>query len=121
MVFVTADSDRERLHTLTALLLSTFPGSTVHEHTDPVRSARCVMDRKVDAVLAEAGMRWIDGMSLPRFLRCHRQDIPVFILAESDGYREAALRDGADGYLVWPFTAEQLRSAVQQSEDPDLS
>ena len=64
MTFVTADSCRARLEQLTQILVFSFPGSTIYQHTDLLRVPHDVLNHKVDAVLLEAEMEKMNTLEL---------------------------------------------------------
>lgn len=112
MIFVTANNDREQLESLTKLLLAAFPGSVIYQHADPMLAPKSVQDNKVDAVFAEARMKRVDGLELLHILRKKKPDVPVFVLSETEEYRDEAIKQGADAYLLHPVTVQSLRSAL---------
>lgn len=113
MTFVTADSCRPRLERLTQILVGTFPGSTIYQHTELVRVLRDVLNHKVDAVLLEGERSSLDLME-----KLHRQrpDVPVFIISTTDGLHEAAIESGAKGYFVLPEGEQQLLETIGASK-----
>ena len=112
MEFVVVDNDEARLRELTELLLDTFRGSTIHQYVDPMLSARCVVEHEVDAVFASARMVRVDGVALLHVLRANWPELPVFLLADDDEHREAAVAEGVSGYLRRPVTQESLTAAL---------
>lgn len=117
MRFVVVDNDQARLQEVTGLLLTAFRGSTIHQYIDPMLSAKCVLEHEVDAVFASARMVRVDGVTLLHVLRANLPELPVFLLADNDDHREAAMAEGASGYLRRPVTAEALRDALMELLD----
>ena len=111
MVFVTADSCRAQLGRLTQILIDSFPGSMVYQHTDPSRVSHDVLSHKVDAVLLEAEKT--NALDLMQKLRRQKPDLPVFILSKTDRLCEKAVAAGASGYFVLPESEEQLLNALR--------
>lgn len=112
MTFVTADDDRTRLESLTKLLVSAFPGSTIYQHTDPVRAPHDALNNRVDAVFLEAEMQKTNGVALLKILRSQKPGIPVFILSKTEELRESAVEAGANGYFTHPVSEQQMKDAV---------
>ena len=112
MIFVTADRRRPQLEKLTRLLVSAFPGSTIYQHTDPLRVVHDVMNHKVDAVFLEAEMGKINGTDFLRMLRRQKPDVPVFVIAESEAFCEWAEKEGANGCFALPNGEQQLLDAI---------
>ncbi|MGM9650968.1 MAG: response regulator [Faecousia sp.] len=117
MTFVIADNDSERLNTMADLLTSAFPGSVLHLYRDPMLSAKCMMHRKVDAVFAEVQMQKVDGIGLLHVLRVNWPKLPVFLVSDTDRYKNAAASEGVTGYLTRPVTAEQLKRTVLEAQE----
>ena len=110
MTFVTADSCRAKLERLTQLLVSSFPGSTIYQHTDLTRVPHDVSCHRVDAVFLEAEVGKLD---LLQQLRRKNPSLPVFILSNTDKLHQDAVNAGANGYFVLPDGEQQLLDAVR--------
>ena len=115
MTFVTADSCRTKLERLTQLLVASFPGSTIYQHTDSARVPHDVSCHRVDAVFLEAEAGKLD---LLQQLRRQNPTLPVFILSNSDELHQAAVNAGADGYFVLPDGEQQLLDALNTQITP---
>ena len=113
MTFVVTDDDRDRINDFTQLLTSVFPGSVLYLYTEPMEVIGCLRDHQVDAVFMEAAMEELEGAQLLFELRERDLNQPVFILADSDEYEDAAMWNDATGYLIRPISAEELRDAVE--------
>lgn len=111
MVFVTADSCRAQLERLTQMLVCAFPGSTIYQHTDRVRTLHDVLNHKVDAVMMEAEN--VNGLDLMQKLHRQKPDVPVFIISKNDSLYEKAIAAGAKGYFVLPDGEQQLLDAIR--------
>lgn len=112
MTFVTAGSDRARLERLTKLLVSSFPGSTIYQHTDPLRVPHDVLSNRVNAVFLEAEMEKANGIELMRMLHRQKPETPVFILAGAEAFCEEAAEAGAAGYILHPVSEQILKEAM---------
>lgn len=112
MIFVVAGSSRDRLADLTKRLLSIFPGSTIYQHIDPLRVSKDVFNNKVNGVFLDAEMGRCNGIDLMWKLRKRKQDIPVYILSETEDFRTTATKAGADGYFVYPLAEETIRQVL---------
>ena len=113
MVFVTADRCRAQLERLTQLLVSVFPGSTIYQHTDMCRVPHDVLHNKVDAVFLETGIDKTNGLHFVKMLRRQKADIPVFMLSQTEEFRESAAEAGVNDYFIHPVTEEQLKLAIR--------
>lgn len=116
MIFVTADSCRSRLERLTKLLVSAFPGSTIYWHTDLFRVTHEVLRHKVDAVLLQAETDQTNGLDFVKMLHKQKPDLPVFIIAKTEGFDKEAEDAGADGCFVLPNSEQQLLEALRAAK-----
>ena len=115
MTFVTADSCRTKLERLTQLLVASFPGSTIYQHTDLARVPHDVSCHRVDAVFLDAEANKLD---LLQQLRRQNPSLPVFVLSNTDHFRQEAVNAGADGYFVLPDGEQQLLDAINTQITP---
>lgn len=112
MIFVTADSNREQLEGLTKLLVSAFPGSTIYQHVNPLRAPGDVLHNRIAGVFLEAEMEQIGGIELMQMLHRQKPTLSVYILSQTEKYRSKALESGAEGYLVYPISEQQIKEAI---------
>ena len=70
-----------------------------------------------DVVITDIHMPQMDGLSLMRSLRSKQPDLPVVVVTGQGTVDTAiqALREGASGMLVKPFTGEELLSEVRRA------
>ena len=113
MTFVTAGSCRAQLERLTQMLVSTFSGSTIYQHTDLLRVPHDVLTHKVDVLLLGAEAETANTLDLLEKLRRQKPDLPVFIISKSSDLYEKAAAAGANGYFVLPDHEPQLLEAIQ--------
>ena len=103
------DSVRESLQCLIrsfGFTVEAFASAEEFLASDRLRDARCL--------ILDVRMPGMNGIELQRRLAASHREIPViFITAHGDeAARSQALRDGAVGYLLKPFTEEALLSAI---------
>ena len=113
MTFVTAGYYRAQVERLTQLLIALYPGSTIYQHTNPLRVPHDVLNNKVDAVFLGAEMDKTNGLDFVQMLRRQKSDLPVFIISQTEDLREEAVEAGANDYFVQPVTEQQLRDAMR--------
>ena len=113
MIFVTADTCRMQLEQLTQLLVSTFPGSTVYQHTDLRRVQHDALKNKVDAVFLKTEVDKTDSLGFVQMLRRQKSNLPIFAISQTEDLRNEAVEAGVSDYLVQPLTEQQLRDAIQ--------
>ena len=115
MTFVVTDDNRDRLNDFTQLLLSTFHGSVLYLYLNPVEVINHLRDHQADAIFIEAFMKEMDGVQLIFELRKKKHELPTFILADSDKYKDIAMQNNADGYLIRPVSEDELQNVVQSA------
>ena len=113
MVFVTADSYRPQLERLTKILVSAFPGSTIYQHTDLLHVPHDVLNHRVDAVFLEAETDKTNGLDFMKKLHRQKPNVPIFIIAKTEEFREEAEAAGANGCFVLPDCEQQLLDAIR--------
>ena len=113
LVFVTADSYRPQLERLTKILVSAFPGSTIYQHTDLLHVPHDVLNHRVDAVFLEAETGKAGGLNFMKRLRRQKPNVPIFIIAKTEEFREEAEAAGANGCFVLPDCEQQLLDAIR--------
>ena len=119
MTFVTAGYYKEQLERLTQLLIALYPGSTIYQHTNPLRVPHDVLNNKVDAVFLEAEIDKTNGLSFVKMLRRQKSNLPVFIISKTEDLREEAAEAGATDYFVQPVTEQQLRDAIRSVKNKE--
>ena len=119
MVFVIASNCREELTRLTQFLLSAFPGSTIYQHAELCRVLHDVLSNKVDAILLDVEMDKANGLDFVKKLHKQKTNVPVFIIAEAEDFREEAMDAGADGYFVLPDSEKRLLDAIQLAKNKE--
>ena len=74
---------------------------------------------KVDMVITDIKMPKFDGFDLLRYIRENVSDTEVMMVTAYPRIEGAvqSIRDGAEDYLVKPFTEEELLSAVSQMKE----
>jgi DNA-binding response OmpR family regulator len=89
-------------------------GFEVVEAADGKSATRAMEEGVVDLVIIDVMLPGTDGFALLRLLR-ESSDIPVIMLTarRDEGYRVAGLRQGADDYVVKPFSVPELMARVQ--------
>lgn len=113
LIFVTADTCRMQLEQLTQLLVSTFPGSTIYQHTDLRRVQHDALKNKVDAVFLKTEVDKTDSLGFVQMLRRQKSNLPIFVISQTEDLRNEAVEAGVSDYLVQPLTEQQLRDVMQ--------
>ncbi len=85
------------------------------DHDDPATAAQTAIDREVDAVVVDLQIGSMGGMAVTRTIRATDNDdraLPVVMLLDRGADTFLAGRAGADGWVVKPFGARELRDAL---------
>lgn len=114
-VLVVADAAWARNDVHAAL---TSPDFELTDHADPTTVASTVAAGDIDAVVVDLQVAAMGGMAVARSVRenttVHGADpVPVVLLLDRAADTFLAGRSGAAGWVVKPFTAQQLRGAVE--------
>jgi putative two-component system response regulator len=85
--------------------------------SDPVAAVAAFEPGTFDAVMTDIHMPGMDGLALMHALRERQPDLPVIVVTGHGTVETAiqALREGASGMLVKPFTGEELLSEVKRA------
>jgi DNA-binding response OmpR family regulator len=90
------------------------PGTDVHVISDPRAIEESVAEHAADVAVIDFQVRSMGGMAVVRALRVEADVHPVRMVLlldrSADGF--LARRAGADAYVLKPFTAQQLRTAI---------
>jgi len=106
--------DKEELARLLNLGLSKA-GFGVDVCADALEAQTLLASIRYKAILLDLGLRNGEGPTLVRELRDDRRCAPIVALSASDGVEDrlAALRSGADDYLVKPFVFAELLARLE--------
>lgn len=104
-------------------------GAQVVEAVDGYDGLAAVVAKQPDLVLVDIMMPRLDGLQLTAILKGHTEmrHLPVVLVSSKQSLFDQARGKlmGADGYLVKPFSADELltavRSALLRSDDQNAS
>jgi len=84
---------------------------------DPVTALASFVEGAFDVVITDIHMPGMDGLALMRSLRQIQPELPVVVVTGHGTVDTAiqALREGATGMLVKPFTGEELLAEVRRA------
>ena len=84
---------------------------------DPVAAIALFDDSSFDVVITDIHMPGMDGLALMKALRARQPELPVMVVTGHGTVDTAiqALREGASGMLVKPFTGEELLGEVRRA------
>ena len=84
---------------------------------DPVAAVPLFDDNSFDVVITDIDMPVMSGLALMKALRARQPELPVVVVTGHGTVDTAikALREGASGMLVKPFTGEELLGEVRRA------
>lgn len=88
------------------------------DHDDPETAAQTALDAEADAVIVDLQVASMGGMAVARAVRGaepERNSMPVVLLLDRAADVFLAGRAGANGWVVKPFTAGELREALAKA------
>ena len=104
MTFANVCENQEQLSLLNRLLITAFPGCTIHQSRNPMRTVHFLSTQKVDAIFADADT--CSGM-MHKFCG----DTAVYLLCrqEYSGHRA----EGIQGCITYPLTEQKIQRLLQ--------
>ncbi|MFN3656050.1 MAG: response regulator [Pseudolabrys sp.] len=110
--------DQNSVRQMTRISLEQIGVRVVHEAENGVKAMETASVQPLDLIISDYNMPEMDGLGLLRAVRGHpaARRVP-FILVTGRGDRELvvkAAQAGANNYVVKPFTAEILRTKIEQ-------
>lgn len=97
-------------------------GYGVLEATDGVDALSKLDGREIHLILTDINMPMMDGLALTHKIRCltRYRFTPIVLLTSESGAekRQKAKDEGATGWMVKPFTKEQLLAVVTKVAGP---
>ncbi len=110
--------DQNSVRQMTRMTLEQIGVRHIHEAENGVKAMDTASAQPLDLIISDYNMPEMDGLGLLRAVRGHpaARRIP-FILVTGRGDRELvvkAAQAGANNYVVKPFTADILRSKIEQ-------
>jgi len=85
--------------------------------SDPLAAVSSFVEGSYDVVITDIHMPGMDGLALMRALRQRQPDLPIVVVTGHGTVETAiqALREGATGMLIKPFTGEELMGEVRRA------
>jgi len=110
--------DQTSVRQMTRLTLEQIGVRLIHEAENGAQAVEKASVQPLDLIISDFNMPEMDGLGLLRAIRGHPSARRVpFILVTGRGDRELvvkAAQAGANNYVVKPFTADILRSKIEQ-------
>lgn len=110
--------DQNSVRQMTRITLEQIGVRLIHEAENGVKAIDTANLQPLDLIISDYNMPEMDGLELLRAVRGHPSVRKVpFILVTGRGDRELvvkAAQAGANNYVVKPFTADILRTKIEQ-------
>jgi DNA-binding response OmpR family regulator len=85
------------------------------DHSDPSTAAEAAGDKSIDVAVVDLQLASMGGMAITRSIRDLEDPVPVVLLLDREADTFLAGRSGATAWVVKPFTASSLRTAVSDA------
>jgi DNA-binding NarL/FixJ family response regulator len=110
---VIADDSPHARHGQRALLATQPRIEVVGEAADGKEAVRLVEKNQPDGVILDVRMPGMDGLEAARRIKNRWPEIKVVVLSMYAAYREEALANGADVFLVKGCPVDELLNAIR--------
>lgn len=100
-------------------MLTTLEYSDIHEASNAEEALDAVKESHFDLALLDINMPGTSGLELAYELRYHQQGMPIIFQTAYNEHALEAFDIGAIGYLVKPFSIDQLAQSIERVKTPD--
>lgn len=95
----------------------TDPGTVLETIDEPEEAAEVLAGQRYDAAIVDMQVKSMGGMAITRLLKDAMatgdvEPTPIILLLDRQADVFLARRAGADGFIVKPFTSQQLRDEL---------
>ena len=108
MTFANVSVNRERVTSLSQLLLTVFPGCVIHQSCDPMRTVKHLSTQKIDAVFVDADSHH----ELMHLLDRYKSKAAIYLLCRHDAPPPEET-DGIRSVITYPITKQKIQIALQ--------
>jgi len=107
--------DAAMIRKLVGDVLKTLGFTNITEATSGRQAIELLTRNKFDFIITDWRMNDLDGIEVVRHVRGSRSNIPIIMLTGNTeaSYVKAAISAGVNGYLLKPFSAEQLVKRIR--------
>lgn len=95
-------------------MLTTLEYSDIYEARNAEEALNAIKDSHFDLALLDINMPGTSGLELGYELRYHQENIAIIFQTAYSEHALEAFDIGASGYLVKPFSIEQLRQSIER-------
>ena len=100
-------------------MLNSLGHEDITEADNPADALELIKQNRFDLALLDINMPGSSGLELGYELRYHQDDLAIIFQTAYDEHALKAFDIGAVGYLVKPFSIEQLESTIQRVKVED--
>lgn len=112
MNYVLIDSDEDQLYELYHLMQLTQPGVIFSPFVDSLLAAKYIWNNSVDIVFSKVDIQPADGYELLKNVRKLKPRLPFILLVDKVPDPNGPY-PMADGYMIEPISAEQIRKVIR--------
>ncbi len=114
-ILVVDDSAVMREMMINGVMEAGYGGSEFVEAADGAAGLERLRKKSVDLILSDLHMPNMDGIQFLQAVRAESIAVPFIIVTtdESKQNRQRASAAGADGYLIKPFTSDELAEKIR--------
>ena len=108
MTFANVSVNQEQLTWISQLLLTAFPGCTIHQSRDPMRTAKHLSTQKIDAVFVDSDSH----SELIQLLDRQKSKASIYLLCRRDAPPPQET-EGIRSVITYPVTRQKIQIALQ--------
>lgn len=97
---------------LCVCLSALFPNADVQKEMDALLAGKYVFNYKVDLLIAEVGIRRMNGVQLCQFARKEQPNVCTCVIGTEEELLSLLPADDVDHMLEYPCTVDSLRAAL---------
>src|SRR3989339_475887 len=107
------DDDKSILKYISIVIKKYFNNIEIELETEGFLAGKKIVEFKPDLLILDIRLPGMDGFEVLKQLKKEKMKIIVITAFPTKLIREKIITAGADGYLIKPFTAEELKQKVE--------
>jgi len=101
-------------------MLHTLGYEDITEADNPLKALELIKESKFDLAFLDINMPDSNGLELGYEMRYHQEDLSIIYQTAYDEHALKAFDIGAVGYLVKPFSTEQLEASIKRVDKEEV-